>query len=268
MNILQRIVAHKKEELRQRSRLFPVEYWRESPLFGRNTLSLAERLTSPGSGGIIAEFKRRSPSRPLINTSSTVQQVVRGYEQAGAAGISVLTDTHFFGGCLEDLVQARSHCDIPVLRKDFTIDPYQIYEAKAFGADVVLLIAAVLQPRESESLANLAMELGLEVLLEVHDRRELLEHIGSPARLIGVNNRNLKTFEVRLETSLELIEEIPDTAVPVSESGLKSADEIFRLRSAGYRGFLMGEQFMKAEDPGMEAAQLINTLLRESKRIT
>lgn len=260
MSILHQIVAHKREEVKNRKQLIPVSYWKESPLYGRTTLSMGQRLREGTEGGIIAEFKRRSPSRPSINMESTVTQVAQGYEAAGVAGMSVLTDSHYFGGSLDDLVQARASCGLPLLRKDFVTDPYQVHESRAHGADVVLLIAAVLEPGEVEELAGLANELGLEILLEVHTLEELQAHRAAAVTMIGVNNRNLKTFEVSLKTSIDLIGEIPKTVLPVSESGLKETRDIEVLREAGYRGFLMGEQFMKSENPGHSAAGLIRSL--------
>lgn len=257
MSILHDIVTHKRQELSNRKACLPTEYWITSPLYARNTVSLSERLRSKSAGGIIAEFKRRSPSRPSINAHSTVDSVARGYEQAGVAGMSVLTDSHFFGGSLEDLLQARASCGLPLLRKDFVIDSYQIHEARAFGADVILLIAAILEPGEAGELAALVRELDMECLLEVHTLEELVAFRDVPVDMIGVNNRDLKTFEVSLETSLRLFDYIPESVVAVSESGLGDSESLHRLQRKGFRGFLMGEHFMKGESPGNEAAGFI-----------
>lgn len=264
MNILDRIVDHKNLEVSQRRSLFPLDYLQASPLYHRRPLSLTAAVRSHAEGGIIAEFKRRSPSRPSINFDVTVREVAAGYDQAGAAGMSVLTDNHFFGGSLDDLLQARASCSLPLLRKEFTIDPYQIHEARAFGADAILLIAAVLEPLRCQELAELARSLGLEVLLEVHDARELEAHQAVPADLIGVNNRNLKTFEVSLETSLGLIDSMPAGVLPISESGLRSTAEVKRLREAGYRGFLIGEGYMRSENPGLAAAEWIGKMKQQT----
>ncbi len=257
MSILHDIITHKRREVSYRKACFPVEYWKSSPLYSRPTVSLTERLRSRPNGGIIAEFKRRSPSRAVINAHSTVDSVAMGYEEAGVAGMSVLTDGHFFGGSLDDLVQARASSSLPLLRKDFVIDSYQIHEARAFGADVILLIAAVLQPEEAREFAYLTGELGMECLLEVHTREELMAFRELPVDMIGVNNRNLKTFEVSLETSLRLFEHIPGSVVAVSESGLGDSASLFRLQKKGFRGFLMGEHFMKGKSPGSEASGFI-----------
>jgi len=210
--------------------------------------------------GIIAEFKRRSPSRSVINQTAAVTDVVRAYEKAGASAISVLGDTKYFGGALEDLIQARNSVDIPVLRKEFIIDPYQIYEAKAFGADAVLLIAAILPEKEITKFSKLAKSLKLEVLLEIHNKKELENSDLTYVDMVGVNNRNLKTFEVSLEISKELSMLIPDEKVKVSESGISSVEAINELRNYGYKGFLIGENFMKTDDPGSSAAEFINKL--------
>ena len=258
MNILDKIIRDKAQEVASKMKLIPLSYLLKSPLFKREGISMSKSV-STGSG-IIAEFKRRSPSKQVINHKDSIIEVVSAYEKAGASGISVLTDTKYFGGSLDDLVQARDHLNIPLLRKEFIIDPYQIYEAKAFGADTILLIAAVLSTEQMIVFSQLAHELGLEVLLEVHNEDELnrsdLDHVD----LVGVNNRNLKTFEVSLETSKNLSEIIPDSKVKISESGISSVDSILSLKEFGYKGFLIGENFMKTEVPGNSAAQFIRAL--------
>ena len=259
MTILDHIVADKRIEVAQRKQLFPTNYWEASPLFGRAANSLAEKLKA-SSSGIIAEHKRRSPSKQNINSSLSVSEVAQGYEKAGVCGMSVLTDQKYFGGSLEDLTAARAVCQLPLLRKEFIIDPYQLIEAKAHGADVILLIAAVLDRTQIKQLSETAQSLDLEVLLEVHNREELDKAIMPSLDMLGVNNRNLKTFEVSLETSKQLAEHIPGDFVKVSESGISSTAAIQSLKPFGYQGFLIGENFMKTNTPGIAAAEFIKTL--------
>jgi indole-3-glycerol phosphate synthase len=257
-NILDKIIIDKREEVASKKKLIPLSYLVKSPLLEREALSLSQSILD--GSGIIAEFKRRSPSKQVINHRDSIIEVVSGYENAGASGISVLTDTKYFGGSLDDLIQARDHLNIPLLRKEFIIDPYQIYEAKAFGADAILLIAAVLSPEEVTLFSQLAHQLDVEVLLEVHNEDELkrsdLDHVD----LVGVNNRNLKTFEVSLETSKKLSSMIPDDKIKISESGISSVESILSLKQFGYKGFLIGENFMKSDDPGKSASEFIVAL--------
>jgi len=218
--------------------------------FSRQTLSLRKRLLNDKHTGIIAEYKRRSPSKGIINDRDSVEAVTMAYTAYGASGISILTDLEFFGGSLDDLISARDN-GIPLLRKDFMIDEYQITEAKAYGADVILLIAACLSPLRVKQLAQKAKEFGLEVLLELHDESEL-DHICELVDLVGVNNRNLKTFEVDLEHSTRLAEKIGSDFVKVAESGINDVNNIRYLKAHGFQGFLIGEYFMKQKSP-MEA---------------
>ena len=259
MTILDQIIADKIKEVAHRKSLFPTSYWEASPLFDRSTTSLANKLRNQ-TMGIIAEHKRRSPSKQNINSSLTVSDVAQGYEKAGASGMSVLTDGKYFGGSLEDLVQARSVTHFPLLRKEFIIDEYQLIEAKAHGADVILLIAALLTTQEIKQLSTCAKSLGLEVLLEVHNEAELKKSLMPTLDLLGVNNRNLKTFEVSLETSKNLADKIPNDFVKVSESGISKVQSIQELVHHGYQGFLIGEQFMKSENPGETAQAFIKQL--------
>jgi indole-3-glycerol phosphate synthase len=212
------------------------------------------------NSGIIAEHKRRSPSKEVINNTLKVPNVVKGYENAGVCGISVLTDGPYFGGALEDLLLARAAVETPLLRKEFIVDPYQIIEAKAHGADTILLIAAVLTRADIHDLSTLAQSLGLEVLLEVHNLEELEKSIMPSLDLIGVNNRNLKTFEVSLDTSRTLSTAIPSDFVKISESGISHVSAIKDLKTYGYSGFLVGENFMKTNDPGAAAQAFINDI--------
>ncbi len=238
-----------------------MERFRKEGFFWETTnRSLKQRLLSKGSTGIIAEFKRKSPSKGWFKPKEQeVEPVVIQYNLKGAAGISVLTDEEFFGGDLDDLIQTKVITDIPVLRKDFIIDSWQIAESKAFGADVILLIAACLSPAEVKELALFAKTIGLEVLLEIHNESEL-DHICDEVDMVGVNNRNLKTFEVDIDTSLGLIDKIPKDKPAVAESGISEVATIRTLRNAGFKGFLIGENFMKTEEPGKAFADFVQEL--------
>ncbi len=258
MNILDQIVKDKKIEVAAKQQILPLELLQSMPLFKKPSVSLAKRIVH--KSGIISEFKRRSPSRQIINQKSHIIDVVKGYKEAGVSGVSILADTKYFGGALEDLMQARAHIDLPILRKEFIIDNYQIYEAKAFGADVILLIAAILTPEEIYSFSKLAHQLGLETLLEVHNQEELEKSNLEFIDLVGVNNRNLKTFEVSLNTSKILAEKIPKHKIKVSESGISSVEAIKELKQYGYQGFLMGENFMKYDSPGEAAQEFIKRI--------
>lgn len=258
MTILDTIVARKREEVAERKATVSEADLRTMPLFGRMVNSARAALTAPGTSGVIAEFKRKSPSKGIINDQIRVGETTTGYVEAGAAVLSVLTDEPFFGGTSADLVAARqANPHTPILRKDFVIDPYQLVEAKAWGADLVLLIAACLSPDQVRSLSQFAHELGLEVLLEVHDADELQRSLCETIDLVGVNNRNLKTFVTSIETSVELAGLIPDRYVKVTESGLHDAETMVGLHEAGYQAFLIGEAFMKTANPGRALAQLL-----------
>ncbi len=259
MNILEKIAAHKHEEVAERKEEMPVEILKSLPLFSRKCLSLSENLRN-SPAGIIAEFKRRSPSHPNLNLDADVEKITSAYEKAGAAGISVLTDEEFFGGNEDDLMLARETVKIPILRKDFMIDEYQIYEAKALGADVILLIAALLSPKQIKSFSETAKKLGLEVLLEVHNEKELQNTLFDTIDMVGVNNRNLKTFEVDLNTSKELAEKIPSQYVKVSESGISQVASILELQKCGFKGFLIGGNFMGTNDPAKAASKFFEQL--------
>ncbi|RSK39147.1 indole-3-glycerol phosphate synthase TrpC [Mangrovimonas spongiae] len=259
MSILDQIVADKRQEVALKKALIPVSQLEQSVLFERNTISLSKRLKNSHSG-IIAEHKRRSPSKSVINNSLSVQAVAKGYENAGVCGISVLTDGRYFGGSLDDLILARANCNLPLLRKEFIIDAYQILEAKAYGADAILLIAAILTRDEIKQFSKLSKQLNLDVLLEVHNEEELNKSIMPSLDMLGVNNRNLKTFEVNLETSKNLSAQIPNDFVKVSESGISSIKAIQTLKSYDFKGFLIGENFMKTDNPGNSAAQFIKQL--------
>lgn len=260
MNILDKIITDKKREVELKKNIIPVSQLEASVLFNSRTYSMSKLLINSASG-IIAEHKRRSPSKSVINNIHSVEDVVLGYQNAGVCGISVLTDAKYFGGSLDDLLLAKASANIPLLRKEFIVNEYQILEAKAYGADVILLIAAVLTREEIKQLSEFAQSLGLEVLLEVHNLEELEKSIMPSLDMIGVNNRNLKTFEVSLNYSKELATKIPDEFVKVSESGISSVDAVKELQQFGYQGFLMGEHFMKTENPGLEAQRFITNLI-------
>src|SRR5215203_806616 len=248
MNILEQIVANKRGEVEQRKKEVGVNALEAERFFKRTTYSLKQFIVDPTKTGIIAEYKRKSPSKGVINDVDSVEAVTRMYAGFGASGISVLTDYNFFGGSLDDLVAARDN-DVPLLRKDFMIDEYQVIEAKAFGADVILLIAACLTPTEVKHLAVAAKKLGLEVLLELHNESEL-DHICSEVDLVGVNNRNLKNFEVDLQHSVRMAEKIGNGFIKIAESGINDVNNIRFLKQHGFQGFLIGEYFMKQADHG------------------
>lgn len=261
-SILDKILASKVIEVAERKLSTPVSVLEKSPAFLRKCLSLKQSLLNSESG-IISEFKRKSPSLGWIYEDADVMKVTSGYSAAGASGISILTDWPYFGGKPMDLIAARPQITCPVLRKDFVIDEYQLYEAKAIGADVVLLIAAALTVKQTLELARKARELGLEVLLEVHNTEEL-RHANDYVDMLGVNNRNLKTFEQSIQTSFDLAALIPDKFVKVSESGISKVETVKELRKVGYKGFLMGENFMKEENPAEALGKFISSLITAS----
>ena len=248
MNILEQIVARKRIEVERRKNEMPLAELARGPFYKSETYSLKQFLLNETKTGIITEFKRKSPSKGIINAQASVEEVTQGYAANGASGISILTDEEFFGGSLADLQKAAIINKIPLLRKDFMINEYQLHEAKAYGASVILLIAACLSVEEVKTLANVAKNLGLEVLLEIHNEDEL-EHISDEVDLVGVNNRNLKTFEVSLEQSVQLSKLIPSDKLKIAESGINKVADIQYLKGYGYKGFLIGENFMKQEDP-------------------
>lgn len=260
MDILEKIVAAKRKEVEKFKPLSSIErFEREGFFWEISNRSLVKSLMKTDSSGIIAEFKRKSPSKGWFKMKELeVESVVSAYNKS-AAGISIITDEEFFGGDLDDLIQTKVITDIPVLRKDFIIDEWQIAEAKAFGADVILLIAACLTPAEVKAFAAYANSIGLESILEVHNEEEL-GYICDEVSMIGVNNRNLKTFEVNINTSLALIKKIPVNKPAIAESGISNVDTILTLRAAGYKGFLIGETFMKEEHPGKAFQDFVNKI--------
>jgi indole-3-glycerol phosphate synthase len=266
MNQLDIIIAHKHKEVEERKRLYPVALLETSLFFQTKPVSLSKYLLRDDKSGIIAEIKRKSPSKGEINPGVSVERTSIGYMQAGASALSILTDQHFFGGSNEDLTLARKFNFCPILRKDFTVDEYQILEAKSIGADAILLIAAALTPQQIRSLAKTARSLGMEVLLEVHNREELEQSHCPEVNVLGVNNRDLKTFEVHLETSLDLLHHIPSDFVPIAESGIRKPEDLLMLQEAGFKGFLIGEQFMQNGRPHMACKEFIDQVNRLKKQ--
>lgn len=260
MTILEKIIETKKNELEIVKKTISIEELKKLPNFEKKSISLVDRLKN-SSHGIIAEHKRKSPSKSIINDSISINEIITGYNNANVCGISVLTDKDYFGGSLNDLRNARKLTNIPILRKEFIIDEYQIIEAKANGADVILLIAACLEKDQIKSFSSLAKEIGLEVLIEIHDENELKKCLTDTIDIIGVNNRNLKTFEVDINTSIKLSNMIPKKFTKISESGISNYNEIIKLRKYGFKGFLIGELFMKNNNPGKEVLNLIQNLI-------
>ena len=257
MSVLGRIVAATRESVHRKKREFPIErILAQAPTPGMRR-AFGHALRQPDRVNVIGEFKRRSPSRGVIREDLHPVAVAQAYEVAGAVALSVLTDEPFFGGQLQDLQEARLATLLPTLRKDFIVDAYQVREAWIAGADAVLLIAAVLDDAALRELFGVARELGLDALVEVHDADELRRALAGGADLIGVNSRDLRTMEVRLETALELAQLVPDEVVAVAESGIKSGADLRRLRDAGYDAFLIGEQLMQSKDPGRALEQLL-----------
>lgn len=264
MSILRQIAQQKRRAVALLQRQQPMELLREQPAFGNDCISMRAALLRPGSSGIIAEYKRQSPSRGLINGLAQPAAVVAGYSAAGAAAVSVLTDQAFFGARSTDFALARAHTCLPLLRKDFIIDAYQVVESKAMGADVILLIAAILSPAEIDELAGLAHELGMEVLLEVHSEAEIEACRHCRADMVGINNRNLNTFGLDIHNSLRLAASLPPDCLAVAESGIESAAVVGQLRSHGFRGFLIGEYFMRQAQPALACDQLIQAIRYEN----
>ncbi len=256
-SVLETIVARTRERVAERRRVRSLEDVRAAARAAPRRRPFAEALARPGRINVIAEHKRRSPSRGSIREDLAPAEVARAYERGGAAALSVLTDEDHFGGRLEHLVEARSATALPALRKDFVIDPFQVWEARAAGADAILLIVAALGDRELAALLAEAAAAGLEALVEVHDRQEVDRALAGGARVVGVNNRDLKTLAVSLETATSLASRIPDSVVAVAESGIKTGADVRRLREAGYDAFLVGERLMSSPDPGAALQALI-----------
>ncbi|GAB1445802.1 indole-3-glycerol phosphate synthase TrpC [Flammeovirgaceae bacterium] len=266
MDILSKIVKHKEKEVAERRDLYPLKLLERSIYFETPSISLKQYIKRKDKSGVIAEIKRKSPSKGDINPHVSVERTSIGYMQAGASALSVLTDNTFFGGSSDDLTTARKFNFCPILRKDFVIDEYQLIEAKSMGADVVLLIAAILDPPKLKRLCATAQSLQMEVLLEVHDEEELKNNLEALPDVIGVNNRNLKTFEVSTELSKQLIQCIPNEFVKISESGIDTPEVAADLRACGFDGFLIGELFMRSGRPERAAMEFIKELNRLEKK--
>lgn len=261
MAILDEIVKNKKSEVASRKELYPVKLLEKSIYFQSQTVSLKKYLSRKDKVGIIAEIKRQSPSKGVLNEYISVNALSIGYMQAGASALSVLTDQKYFGGKSEDLTTARKYNFCPILRKDFIIDEYQVLEAKSIGADVVLLIARILTKEEIQNFSSLAKKLGLEVLLEIHSEKELENSLNPNIDVVGVNNRNLDTLVCDTKLSFEMAAKIPADFLKISESGIDSAKTIHELKKIGYSGFLIGESFMRTSHPEKACARLIEEVV-------
>ncbi len=259
MDILEKIVLFKKKEVALLKEQLSTKDLEKSPHFERKIISLQERIQNSTSHGIIAEFKRRSPSKGLINGHSKPEEVIPLYEKAGVSGISILTDTHFFGGSADDILTVRPLVNTPILRKEFIVDEFQIIQAKAIGADAILLIAECLTKEEIDLFSKCAQSLGLEVLMEIHSE-QMLDKINNNISIIGVNNRNLKTFKINITKSMALFSKIPSNFIKISESGVSNIKEIRTLQEVGFNGFLIGENFMKTQNPGQTCINFINNI--------
>lgn len=256
MSILAKIVKTKAQEIEANKAKFPVALLETSIYFDAPTLSLSQYIKREDMSGIIAEFKRKSPSRPNINLYADVEEVTMGYMQNGASALSVLTDKDYFGGSAEDLKTARTYNYCPILRKDFIIDEYQILEARSIGADAILLIAEILEKNEVAQLASFAHSLGLEVLLEMHSTAHL-DKITEHVQNVGINNRDLTTFTTDIQRGIDMIDQLPKEVTKIAESGIRSGQDIAKLRTAGFDGFLIGEAFMKHQDPALALRQIL-----------
>lgn len=263
MNILDTIKQQKIKEVAYRKSHVPIDLLVQHPFFERKTISMKQSIVD-SSTGIIAEFKRKSPSKGVINQHSEPIEVMKGYERNGVAAISCLTDQEFFGANKRDFIEARTEISIPMLRKEFIIDSYQLYESKAMGADAILLIAKLLSKAEIDNLTKIAHSLHLEVFLETHIEQEVKDHLETDADLIGINNRNLESFEVSIEQSMRLLELLPKHLVKIAESGLHTVKDVLQMKALGFDGFLIGEYFMKAQNPVDQCKQFIKELTYEN----
>jgi indole-3-glycerol phosphate synthase len=258
MNLLEKIVSVKKEEVKIRKIITPISVLEKSDFFKRRMPSFFDALAS-GWPSVIGEFKRKSPSRGDINPGADIRQIALGFQSAGISAMSVLTDEEFFGGKNSDLQNVAELIKIPVLRKDFIVDEYQVVEAKSIGAGAILLIASILSKMEVDTLSGIAQNLGMDILFEIHNLADL-EKFNHKIKIIGVNNRNLKTFKISMDNSEFLFKHLPKECIKVAESGFESGDDVMRLFNKGYNAFLIGESFMKSEDPGKSAALFLKNL--------
>ena len=262
MKILDKIVEDKKIEINKLLSNSSISKLENSHLFSRKCISLKESIKNNNSG-IICEFKRRSPSNQNINYISSLSDVVSGYEEAGAAGLSILTNKKYFDGDTQDIIDIRDISNLPILRKEFIISEYQVIETKSIGSDAILLIASILSKEEIIGYSSLAKSIGLEVLLEIHSEDELYKISGDDIDIVGVNNRNLDTLEIDLNNSIELYGKIPSKFVKISESGISEVESILKLKEVGYNGFLIGEKFMKTNNPMESAYNFIKKIENE-----
>ena len=262
MKILDKIVEDKKIEINKLLSNSSISKLENSHLFSRKCISLKESIKNNNSG-IICEFKRRSPSNQNINYISSLSDVVSGYEEAGAAGLSILTNKKYFDGDTQDIIDIRDISNLPILRKEFIISEYQVIEAKSIGSDAILLIASILSEEEIIGYSSLAKSIGLEVLLEIHSEDELYKISGEDIDIVGVNNRNLDTLEIDLNNSIDLYGKIPSKFIKISESGISEVESILKLKEVGYNGFLIGEKFMKTRNPMESAHDFIKKIENE-----
>jgi indole-3-glycerol phosphate synthase len=258
MNILEKIASVKIEEVKSRKKSIPVSELERSAFFNRRMPSFFEALSKP-EPSVIGEFKRKSPSRGDINPGADIREVALGYQDAGIAAMSVLTDEEFFGGKNSDLQDIAGLLKIPILRKDFIVDEYQVFEAKSIGSSAILLISSILSKEEVDRLSGIALSLGMDILFEIHDLTDL-DKMSQNIKIVGVNNRNLKTFKVSMDNSNDLFQYLPHDCLKVAESGFKTYEDVRHLFYTGYNAFLIGESFMKSEEPWKSAAHFINTL--------
>jgi len=258
-DILKKIVLRKQEEIAARKQQCGLDELKQKLADApapRGFVAAMRAKLEAGKPAVIAEVKKASPSKGVIRENFIPAEIAKSYEQGGAACLSVLTDIDFFQGSDEYLKQAREACSLPILRKDFIVDPYQVYEARVIGADCILLIAACLSDAQMQELSALAVELGMDVLVEVHDAEELSRTLPLNLPLVGINNRNLRTFETSLETTLELLAQIPEGRIVVTESGIHTPEDVALMRNNAVNSFLVGEAFMRAEEPGEKLAEL------------
>lgn len=262
MNLLDKIIANKYKEIDQERKIIPIKQLEKRKLFERTCYSLKNQLQN-SSSGIISEFKRRSPTKGIFKKKINIISVIQDYEYAGTSGISILTDKKFFAAKTNDLLLARNNISIPILKKDFIIDIYQIFSAKSMGADVILLISELLSKNQIKEFTRQAQNLGMEVIMELHSENEI-HKINDNINIIGINNRNLHTFQVNIETSYNLYNKIPNEFIKISESGISTPEDILKLKDIGFKGFLIGEMFMNSYNPGESCKtfiQIINNQL-------
>ncbi|MDP2088332.1 MAG: indole-3-glycerol phosphate synthase TrpC [Flavobacteriaceae bacterium] len=260
MTILDSIKQHQLKEVALQKVLNPIHLLEKSALFNTEPISLKKAILNPKQNGIIAEFKRKSPSKGAINLNADVKNITAGYINAGASALSILTNHHFFGAQTDDFKIARTFNNCPILRKDFMLDEYQIIESKSMGADVILLIAKMLSPKEVRKLAKTAKDIGLEVFLELQNQDEIEQYPFDNIDLVGINNRNLNTFKVDPENSIKLAQQLPSSILKIAESGIESAKTIQTLKEKGFNGFLIGEYFMRSGNPAEKCHELIQQL--------